>query len=115
MATLDNTTKDEGDHVEMEDASPEKGLPTPQALPDPAAERRFVRKLDRTIPPWIMLLYLLSYLDRANMGNARNIGLADDLNQGSRIYQVASASFYIGTVLLGPIGGLMLKVVKPSH
>lgn len=33
-------------------------------LPDPAAERRLVRKLDRTILPWIMLLYLLSYIDR---------------------------------------------------
>jgi hypothetical protein len=32
--------------------------------PDPAAERRLVRKLDRTILPWIMLLYLLSYIDR---------------------------------------------------
>ena len=34
------------------------------ALPDPEAEKRLVRKLDRTILPWIMLLYLLSYLDR---------------------------------------------------
>lgn len=33
-------------------------------MPDPDAERRLVRKLDRTILPWIMLLYLLSYLDR---------------------------------------------------
>jgi hypothetical protein len=32
--------------------------------PDAAAERRLVRKLDRTILPWIMLLYLLSYIDR---------------------------------------------------
>jgi hypothetical protein len=36
----------------------------PQTLPNPGRERRLVRKLDRTILPWIMLLYLLSYLDR---------------------------------------------------
>jgi hypothetical protein len=35
-----------------------------QSLPDPEKERRLVRKLDRTILPWIMLLYLLSYIDR---------------------------------------------------
>ncbi|CAG9954692.1 unnamed protein product [Clonostachys rosea f. rosea IK726] len=83
-------------------------------MPDPDAERRLVRKLDRTILPWIMLLYLLSYLDRANMGNARNIGLATDIGLGSTMYQVASASFYIGTVIFGTVGGLMLKVFKPS-
>ena len=48
------------------------------------------------------------------MGNARNIGLEADLNLSSNLYQLASASFYIGTVLFGTIGGLMLKVVKPS-
>lgn len=48
------------------------------------------------------------------MGNARNIGLEKDIGLSSTMYQVASASFYIGTVLFGTIGGLMLKVVKPS-
>ncbi|UPK96889.1 hypothetical protein LCI18_007824 [Fusarium solani-melongenae] len=63
----------------------------------PEAEKRLVRKLDRTILPWIMLLYLLSYIDRSNMGNARNIGLEEDIGLGSVQYQIASASFYIGT------------------
>lgn len=31
---------------------------------DPAAEKRLVRKLDRHIIPIVMLLYLLSFLDR---------------------------------------------------
>ncbi|KAH8901456.1 MFS general substrate transporter [Thozetella sp. PMI_491] len=88
---------------------------TPAPLPDLEAERRLVRKLDRTVLPWIMALYLLSYLDRSNIGNARNIGLATDLGLSSSMYQLASAAFYIGTVLFGTIGGLMLKVVKPSH
>lgn len=48
------------------------------------------------------------------MGNARNIGLAKDISLGNTMYQVASASFYIGTVLFGTVGGLMLKVFKPS-
>ncbi|TXC04601.1 hypothetical protein FocTR4_00002279 [Fusarium oxysporum f. sp. cubense] len=88
---------------------------TETALPfSPADEKRLVRKLDRTILPWIMLLYLLSYIDRSNMGNARNIGLEEDIGLSSVQYQIASASFYIGTVVFGTIGALMLKVVKPS-
>ncbi|KAH7133977.1 major facilitator superfamily domain-containing protein [Dactylonectria macrodidyma] len=83
-------------------------------VPDPEAERRLVGKLDRTILPWIMLLYLVSYIDRSNMGNARNIGLEEDIGLTSMQYQLASACFYIGTVIFGTVGGLMLKVVKPS-
>src|SRR5688572_18938926 len=48
------------------------------------------------------------------MGNARNIGLEEDIGLTSGQYQLASATFYIGTVLFGTIGGLMLKVIKPS-
>ncbi|KAG5791445.1 hypothetical protein H9Q69_009522 [Fusarium xylarioides] len=85
--------------------------PVPFSLAD---EKRLVRKLDRTILPWIMLLYLLSYIDRSNMGNARNIGLEEDIGLSSVQYQISSASFYIGTVIFDTIGALMLKVVKPS-
>ncbi|KAK2486098.1 hypothetical protein H9L39_00025 [Fusarium oxysporum f. sp. albedinis] len=100
-------------HLEKNTEAP-KAI-TETALPfSPADEKRLVRKLDRTILPWIMLLYLLSYIDRSNMGNARNIGLEEDIGLSSVQYQIASASFYIGTVIFGTIGALMLKVVKPS-
>jgi hypothetical protein len=52
--------KQERDHIEDGGESVQVG-PT---MPDPELERRLVRKLDMTILPWIMLLYLLSYLDR---------------------------------------------------
>ncbi|KAF7517707.1 hypothetical protein G7054_g13723 [Neopestalotiopsis clavispora] len=81
---------------------------------DAEKERRLIHKIDRTILLWIMILYLLSYLDRSNIGNARNIGLVADLKLNSSMYQLASASFYIGTFLFGTVGGLMLKVIKPS-
>ncbi|KAL9123130.1 MAG: hypothetical protein Q9187_000319 [Circinaria calcarea] len=38
---------------------------------DHNAEKRLVRKLDLHIIPVVMLLYLLSFLDRINIGNAR--------------------------------------------
>ncbi|KAM5376431.1 hypothetical protein ACJZ2D_005485 [Fusarium nematophilum] len=113
MAT-ENVEKQEAcHHLENDVEATKPGGETP-SMPDPEAEKRLVRKLDRTILPWIMLLYLLSYIDRSNMGNARNIGLEEDIGLSSVQYQLASASFYIGTVIFGTIGGLMLKVVKPS-
>lgn len=38
-------------------------------VPDTDAEKRLVRKLDVHIIPTIWVLYTLSYLDRANIGN----------------------------------------------
>ncbi|ETS79729.1 hypothetical protein PFICI_09582 [Pestalotiopsis fici W106-1] len=105
------SSKNECDHIESAKVIASSSQPLSS---DAEKERRLVRKLDRTILVWIMILYLLSYLDRSNIGNARNIGLATDLHLNSSMYQLASASFYIGTFLFGTIGGLMLKVIKPS-
>ncbi len=45
------------------------GLPLPEI--DRVAEKKLIRKLDIHLVPIVMLLYLLSYLDRVNIGNAR--------------------------------------------
>lgn len=46
---------------------------------DPVAEKALLRKLDMWIVPPVMLLYLLSFLDRVNIGNARLYGMEEDL------------------------------------
>ena len=38
-------------------------------------EKRLVRKLDLRLVPWLSLLYLLSFLDRTNIGNAKLQGV----------------------------------------
>ena len=42
---------------------------------DPQAERRLLRKLDWRLIPWLSLLYLMSFLDRTSIGNAKIQGL----------------------------------------
>ena len=34
-------------------------------------ERKLMRKIDLYLIPWLSLLYLLSFLDRSSIGNAR--------------------------------------------
>jgi hypothetical protein len=34
-------------------------------------ERKLVRKIDLHLIPWLSLLYLLSFLDRTSIGNAK--------------------------------------------
>jgi hypothetical protein len=38
-------------------------------------EKKLVRKLDLRIIPWLTLLYLISFLDRTNIGNAKIQGV----------------------------------------
>ncbi|KAL6243874.1 hypothetical protein RBB50_009308 [Rhinocladiella similis] len=46
---------------------------------DKQATRKLLRKIDLAIIPLVTILYLLSFLDRANIGNARLAGLEEDL------------------------------------
>lgn len=43
-------------------------------------EKSLIRKLDRKLLPAVTILYLLSFLDRSNVGNARIEGLTEDLH-----------------------------------
>jgi hypothetical protein len=47
---------------------------------DPEVEKRLVRKLDLNIVPLIMVMQMISFLDRSNIGNAKVNGLVKDLH-----------------------------------
>ncbi|EJD40791.1 MFS general substrate transporter [Auricularia subglabra TFB-10046 SS5] len=80
-----------------------------------AAERRSAwRKVDLHVLPVAILLYIASYIDRANIGNARVLGLADDLNLTSGQYNWALSIFFVGYVLLETPSNILLRRVRPS-
>lgn len=62
---------------------------------DELAERRLVRKLDLNILPLVMVIYLVSFLDRVNIGNARLFGLEEDLNLHGNQYQTAVSLLFV--------------------
>lgn len=43
-------------------------------------EKKVLRKMDLRLIPMLAILYLLSFLDRGNIGNAKIEGLQEDLN-----------------------------------
>jgi hypothetical protein len=60
-----------------------------------ALERRVRRKLDWNIVPLITVIYMLSVLDRSNIGNAKIAGMQEDLNLTGNEYQWLLTIFYI--------------------
>ena len=71
--------------------APEESLDTTISKKKEAA---LVRKLDCFIAPVMMLLMLISYLDRGNIGFAATQGMTDDINLvGSQLNVFRSLAF----------------------
>ncbi|KAL1981611.1 hypothetical protein VTN96DRAFT_2383 [Rasamsonia emersonii] len=76
-------------------------------------EQQVVRRFDRRLVLFLALLYLLSFLDRSNIGNAKIAGLADDLRLSSSQYEWLLSAFYI-TYIIFEWMTLMYRLV-PAH
>lgn len=56
---------------------------------DPAEAKRIMRKIDWRLIPLLGLLYMLTFLDRVNIGNARLWNLERDLGMDGYDYNIA--------------------------
>ncbi|OBT43537.1 hypothetical protein VE00_06776 [Pseudogymnoascus sp. WSF 3629] len=79
----------------------------------PDEERAVVRKFDKRLVLFVALLYMLSFLDRSNIGNARIAGMDVDLNLHSDQYEWILTSFYI-TYIMFEWMSLLWKII-PAH
>ncbi|MCJ1470241.1 hypothetical protein MMC07_008886 [Pseudocyphellaria aurata] len=87
----------------------------PQIEPvDRAAEKRLIRKCDLHVLAPVALLYLLAFLDRINIGNARIQGLEADLNMKGQDFNVALSVFFILYVTCEVPSNLLLRKIAPS-
>lgn len=75
-------------------------------------EVRVVRKLDWNLMTLFFVLYMLAYLDRGNIGNARIAGMAQELKLDGNRYQWLLNIFYI-TYVLFEFGVLLWKIFPP--
>lgn len=62
-------------------------------------EKALLRKLDWRLLPAVGILYLLSFLDRSNVGNARVEGLTDDLGMTGNQYLTGLTLYFVGYVI----------------
>ncbi|KAI0870050.1 MFS general substrate transporter [Hypoxylon argillaceum] len=93
-------------------------------LPDPDAhlsqeekdkiEQKLIWRLDLVLIPWLCLLYLLAFLDRTNIGNAKVAGLLSDLHLTTGQYNAALSIFFVSYSLFEPLTNVLLKKLRPS-
>ena len=84
-------------------------------------EKALLRRIDWRLLPAVGILYLLSFLDRSNVGNAKLEGLTDDLgitgNQyltGLTLYFIGYVIFEVGNIPL-PYFNLLLSTLCDAH
>ncbi|KAL8783250.1 MAG: hypothetical protein Q9213_004762 [Squamulea squamosa] len=77
-------------------------------------ERALVRKIDLFLLPTIWLMYLLSYVDRTNIGNAKIAGMQDDLHLSSGQYSISLIVFFVSYVIFEVPSNLILSRSRPS-
>lgn len=78
--------------------------------------KHILHKLDWAIIPYCSLLYLLSFLDRVNIGQAAVAGLRTDLNMVTgNAYAIALSVFFVGYIVVEVPSNLILKAVKPHR
>ncbi|KAL4934577.1 allantoate permease family MFS transporter [Aspergillus undulatus] len=76
-------------------------------------EKSLLRKLDYKLLPPLTILYLLSFLDRSNVGNARLEGLTDDVGMTGNMYLTGLTLYFVGYVVFEVPCNIILKRTTP--
>jgi sugar phosphate permease len=82
---------------------------------DDDASTALVWKIDRHLLPILFVLYLLAFLDRVNLGNARIQGLTQDLHMDGSMYNIASEVLFVPYILLDTPSNILIKKFRPSY
>ncbi|PKY05456.1 MFS general substrate transporter [Aspergillus campestris IBT 28561] len=94
----------------------ETETPTPNGSPayeiTPQMEEKILRKMDLRLIPMLAVLYLLAFLDRGNIGNAKIEGMLDDLHMTGQQYM--TVFFFTYSAFEIP-SNLLLKKLRPSR
>ncbi|KAE8151332.1 vitamin H transporter [Aspergillus avenaceus] len=81
---------------------------------DPALEKKLLRKLDWRVIPALWFLFLISFMDRSNIGNAKIAGMAKELNLVGNKYNLAVTMFTVAYVIFGMPANLLVKKFGPK-
>ncbi|KAJ6781704.1 hypothetical protein PWT90_05709 [Aphanocladium album] len=76
--------------------------------------KRVLFKTDIRVVPLVMLLFLCSFLDRTNIGNAKIIGLEDDIHISPSQYRNGLAIYYAFYIASEVPSNLIIKKISPK-
>ena len=82
--------------------------------PPHTTERKLMRNIDLRVMPFLCILYLLAFLDRVNIANARSFGLQKDLHLTKDLqYNTALTIFFVPYIVFEIPSNILLKKFSP--
>jgi len=96
-------------------ATVENGTPIPVVSEE--IEKRLMKKLDRRIIPVCCWIYLMNFMDRVGIGNARLFKIEEDLGMDpeSNQFQLAVSILFVTYCLFETPSNLIIKRLKPAR
>ncbi|KAI0168493.1 major facilitator superfamily domain-containing protein [Pestalotiopsis sp. NC0098] len=82
--------------------------------PPHTTERHMVRRIDMRLMPFVIIMYLLAFLDRVNIANAKTFHLVTDLDLTGTEYNTALTMFFIPYVFFEIPSNILLKRLSPK-
>lgn len=70
-------------------------------------------KIDLHVIPFLCILYLLAFLDRVNIANAKSFGLATNLDLTGVQYNTALTIFFVPYIIAEVPSNVLLKKLSP--
>lgn len=106
------------DDIEIAKAATAAGafvpLPTDElSAADKIIARRLLWKIDLWILPILTLVYLMSSMDRSDIGNAQIAGMQKALHVSNDMWPNIISLFYVGFIISFPFGNLLLRKLTP--
>ncbi|KAJ5459536.1 uncharacterized protein N7458_001088 [Penicillium daleae] len=77
--------------------------------------RTLLRKVDYHLLPFLVLMYLLNFLDRNNLSQARLGTLEKDLGMKGTDFNLATSILFVGYLLMQLPSNLLLTRIRPSR
>ncbi|KAI0191642.1 major facilitator superfamily transporter [Astrocystis sublimbata] len=78
-------------------------------------QKKAISKVDWRLIPMLLILYLITYLDKTNIGNAQIEGLLDSLHINGTQYNIAVSLFFVPFILAEVPSNMVLnKFSRPS-
>ncbi|KAI5963899.1 hypothetical protein KGF57_001175 [Candida theae] len=118
---IDGLTGADSNLTSLEDKPKDHYVNLPESLQHMTQEelkeldRKTTRKIDLRLIPMLLFIYILNFLDRNNIANARLDGLEADLGLVGNQYQVCISILFVGYILFQvPANMILNRFGRPS-
>ncbi|KAI9227891.1 MAG: major facilitator superfamily domain-containing protein [Piptocephalis tieghemiana] len=102
-------------HVDERDLETSSLSSQAAPLDEERLARSLRRKMDTHLLPFLSLLYLCSFLDRVNIGNAKVANMDKDLGLTQAEYSWSLSIFFFGYILFEAPSNVILRAWSPSR